>query len=95
MTASQSRPSAFKVTRFPRTAISAAAFAKDGPLVETPSNAMASEMASQAMTLDLNSDRAEQIASRGMKDPAALRPEEVKALCAAVMAFIEGSRKKE
>ena len=55
---------------------------------------MASEMASQAMTLDLNSERAEQIASRGLKDPGALGADEIKDLCAAVMAFIEGSRKK-
>ncbi len=55
---------------------------------------MATEMASQAMTLDLNSDRAEQIASRGLKDPGALQPGDVKDLCAAVMAFIESTRKK-
>ena len=63
-------------------------------MVETPANALASEMANRAVTLDLNSDRAEQIASRGSKDPAALAPDEVKDLCAAVMAFIEGARKK-
>ncbi len=55
---------------------------------------MASEMANQAMTLDLASDRAERIAREGMKDPGALRPDDVKDLCAAVMAFIEGTRKK-
>ena len=70
------------------------AFAKDGPLVETPSNTLGAEMANQAMTLDLNSDRAEQIASLGLKDPGALKPDDVKDLCAAVMAFIEGARKK-
>ena len=55
---------------------------------------MASELANQARTLDLNSDRAEQIAGRGLKDPSALAPDDIKDLCAAVMAFIEGSRAK-
>ena len=56
---------------------------------------MASEIASQATKLDLTSDRVEQIASRGLKDPTALQPDDVKQLCDAVMTFIEGARKKE
>ncbi len=55
---------------------------------------MASEIASQATKLDLTSDRMEQLASQGLKDPTTLRPEDIKVLCGAVMDFIEGVRKK-
>ncbi len=56
---------------------------------------MASEIASQATKLDLTSDRVEQLASRGLQDPTTLQPDDIKQLCGAVMAFIEGARKKE
>ena len=56
---------------------------------------MASGIASQATKLDLTSDRVEQIASQGLKDPSTLRPDDVKQLCGAVMAFIDGARKRE
>ena len=55
---------------------------------------MASEIASQAAKPELASDRMEQLASQGFRDPGSLRPEEVKQLCGAVMDFIEGIRKK-
>ena len=56
---------------------------------------MASEIASQATKLDLTSDRMEQLASQGLNDPTALRPEDIRQLCDSVMAFIERARKKE
>ncbi len=54
-------------------------------MVENPASAVGAEIAAHAKEEDASIDRLVDLATKGTRDPAALKPEEVQDLCAAFL----------
>lgn len=58
-------------------------------MVENPASTVGSDIANRALDADASVERVADLAKRGMGDPSALNPDDVRAVCAALVSHLD------